>query len=64
MCGAPGVLTALYSWVFFYLFVAGGGAWSLDALLRRETPARRSASTTPLSGAAPERMACLIGHRH
>ena len=33
--GASGVLTVLYSWVFFYLFVAGGGPWSLDRLLGR-----------------------------
>jgi putative oxidoreductase len=32
--GASGVLTALYSWVFLYLFVAGGGSWSLDRVLR------------------------------
>jgi putative oxidoreductase len=29
-----GNLAALYCWVFFYLFVAGGGPWSLDRLLR------------------------------
>lgn len=29
-----GNLSALYCWVFFYLFVAGGGPWSLDRLLR------------------------------
>ena len=27
-----GELIALYCWVFFYLFLAGGGSWSLDAL--------------------------------
>ena len=30
-----GELAALYCFVFFYLAFAGGGAWSLDALLRR-----------------------------
>ena len=30
-----GELAALYSFVFLYLAVAGGGAWSLDNLLRR-----------------------------
>ena len=36
-----GELAALYSFVFLYLAVAGGGAWSLDGLLRRRvtTPA-------------------------
>lgn len=27
----------LYCWVFFYLVFAGGGAWSLDAVLRKRT---------------------------
>jgi putative oxidoreductase len=32
----PGAnLTILYCFVFLYLFVAGGGEWSLDRLLRR-----------------------------
>ncbi|HEY5106520.1 MAG TPA: DoxX family protein [Caulobacteraceae bacterium] len=26
----------LYCWVFFYLIFAGGGAWSLDAVLRKK----------------------------
>lgn len=30
-----GELAVLYSFVFLYLFVAGGGAWSLDKLRRR-----------------------------
>lgn len=30
-----GELAALYSFVFLFLFAAGGGSWSLDALLRR-----------------------------
>ena len=30
-----GELAALYSFVFLYLAVAGGGEWSLDRLLRR-----------------------------
>ena len=35
-----GELAALYSFVFLYLAVAGGGAWSLDKLLRRDGPSR------------------------
>ena len=31
-----GELAALYSFVFLYLAFAGGGPWSLDALLRRD----------------------------
>lgn len=40
-----GELAALYSFVFLYLAVAGGGAWSLDGLLRRRvtTPAHATA---------------------
>ena len=30
-----GTLAILYCFIFFYLVFAGGGAWSLDALLRR-----------------------------
>ena len=30
-----GELAMMYCFVFFYLFMAGGGAWSLDRLLRR-----------------------------
>jgi putative oxidoreductase len=29
-----GELAALYSFVFIYLFAAGGGAWSVDRMLR------------------------------
>ncbi|HEX8141897.1 MAG TPA: DoxX family protein [Pyrinomonadaceae bacterium] len=38
-----GELAALYSFVFLYLAVAGGGEWSLDSLLRRDGP-------SPLAG--------------
>jgi putative oxidoreductase len=40
-----GELAALYSFVFLYLAVAGGGVWSLDNLLRRRvtTPADATA---------------------
>ena len=31
-----GELAALYSFVFLYLFVAGGGVWSLDRLLQQK----------------------------
>jgi putative oxidoreductase len=31
-----GELAALYSFLFLYIAVAGGGAWSLDRLLRRD----------------------------
>ena len=30
-----GELAVLYCFLFFYFFVAGGGAWSLDRLRRR-----------------------------
>jgi putative oxidoreductase len=30
-----GELAALFSFIFLYLFVAGGGAWSVDNLLKR-----------------------------
>lgn len=33
-----GELAALYSFVFLFLSVAGGGEWSLDRLLRRDAP--------------------------
>jgi putative oxidoreductase len=33
-----GSLAVLYCFVFFYLWFAGGGEWSLDRLLRRDTP--------------------------
>lgn len=38
-----GNLAILYCFVFFYLFFAGAGSWSLDALLgrRHETKIRR-----------------------
>jgi putative oxidoreductase len=36
-----GELAALYSFVFLYLAAAGGGAWSLDRLLRRDVPPAR-----------------------
>lgn len=35
-----GELAALYSFLFFYLAIAGGGAWSFDAMWRK--PRRRS----------------------
>jgi putative oxidoreductase len=44
-----GLLAVLYCFVFLYLFVAGGGEWSLDRLLRRS-----GAST---SGATARRVA-------
>jgi putative oxidoreductase len=44
-----GSLAVLYCFVFLYLWFAGGGAWSLDRLLRR-----RSALT---SGATANRAA-------
>ena len=36
-----GELAALYSFVFLYFFAAGGGAWSLDNLWRRDPVAPR-----------------------
>ncbi|MGE5171122.1 MAG: DoxX family protein [Rudaea sp.] len=43
-----GELAALYSFVFLYLAVAGGGAWSIDRLWESrasETPGRREPGT-------------------
>jgi putative oxidoreductase len=37
-----GELAALYSFVFLYLAVAGGGAWALDRLLRRGRTVERT----------------------
>lgn len=37
-----GELAALYSFVFLFLSVAGGGEWSLDRLLRRDTRSFRT----------------------
>jgi putative oxidoreductase len=39
-----GAAAILYSFIFFYLFVAGAGAWSLDRLLFAPRPARLSAT--------------------
>jgi putative oxidoreductase len=36
-----GELAALYSFVFLFLSVAGGGEWSLDRLLHRDAPSFR-----------------------
>jgi putative oxidoreductase len=33
-----GEIAVLYCFVFLYLAVAGGGAWSLDALINRRNP--------------------------
>ncbi|HEV2707659.1 MAG TPA: DoxX family protein [Pyrinomonadaceae bacterium] len=41
-----GELAALYSFVFLYLAVAGGGEWSLDRLLGRDRAAAYGARTT------------------
>jgi putative oxidoreductase len=35
-----GELAVLYCFVFLYLAAAGGGAWSLDRLIRRRAPRR------------------------
>ena len=40
-----GELAALYSVVFLYLAVAGGGSWSADQLWRRGDHASRSSGT-------------------
>ncbi len=43
-----GELAALYSFVFLFLAVAGGGAWSLDSLLwRRGGTTEASSATLP-----------------
>jgi putative oxidoreductase len=33
-----GELAVVYCWIFLYFAAAGGGPWSLDALLRRDSP--------------------------
>jgi putative oxidoreductase len=38
-----GELAALYSFLFLYFTVAGGGAWSVDRLWRRDVPERDAA---------------------
>jgi putative oxidoreductase len=42
--GEPAVLDCF---MFFYLVFAGGGAWSFDALLRKERPTTVAASSMP-----------------
>ncbi len=44
-----GEITALYSFVFLFFAVAGGGAWSLDKLLwrQRSSGSRRGAARSP-----------------
>lgn len=46
-----GELAALYCFVFLYMAVAGGGAWSLDRLFRRQ---QRSRSLSNASGSVKE----------
>ena len=41
-----GELAALYSWVFLFMAVAGGGVWSLDSLLWRRRSGTASTSAT------------------
>ena len=43
-----GELAALYSFVFLFLAVAGGGTWSLDSLLRRRGTTATSSTKSPL----------------
>ena len=49
-----GELAALYSFVFLYLAVAGGGVWSLDNLLWWRSGTRRD-SATPLKTRASKK---------
>src|SRR3954463_10712396 len=42
-----GELAIVYCFTFLYFWVAGGGEWSLDRVLRRGTP---STSTRPMAG--------------
>jgi putative oxidoreductase len=44
--GTGGNLTMMYCFVFLYLFVAGGGAWSLDRLLRRGSASTSAAGAS------------------
>ena len=41
-----GALAVLFCFVFLYLFVAGGGEWSLDRLLRRGTASGSGATAS------------------
>jgi len=47
-----GIPAVLYCFLFLYLMLAGGGAWSLDALIAR---ARRSRAANPTDPAAAYR---------
>jgi putative oxidoreductase len=49
-----GELAALYSFVFLFLAVAGGGKWSLDNLLWRRRRTRDGLATTPPKAKAPK----------
>jgi putative oxidoreductase len=42
-----GEKAALYSFVYFYFFAAGGGRYSLDALLARRRERKRDAAVAP-----------------
>jgi putative oxidoreductase len=42
-----GELAVLYSFVLLFLAVAGGGEWSVDRLLRRESSTAASATLAP-----------------
>ena len=50
-----GELAALYSFVFLYLAVAGGGAWSVDRWLSARTPSRRITHPEPRNRAGMSR---------
>jgi putative oxidoreductase len=47
-----GELAALYSFVFLFLAVAGGGTWSVDNLLWRRSRTPRSFATPPKTKAS------------
>jgi putative oxidoreductase len=47
-----GELAALYSFVFLFLAVAGGGTWSVDNLLWRRSRTPRSSATPPKTKAS------------
>jgi putative oxidoreductase len=48
-----GDLAVLFCFVFFYLFFAGGGPWSIDALIRTPLRARKAEAPLPGSIRAP-----------
>ena len=55
-----GVGAALYCWIFFYLAFAGGGPWSLDALIARAGARRDAADTRAALPTSSRTSRCLV----